>query len=141
MKSLREASGLSQLQLSRKCNTLTVELLRELESGARAPGYNAIKQIAAAVGVSETEMIHATGSRLRVMREKTGLSQQGLSDLCVGVSRSMVGAVEIGDRNPSSDVMKKIAAALGVPPKDVLDAVMADRDSSESWYGMLAEWS
>ena len=59
---------------------------------------------------------------IKRMREDLGLSQQGLSDAS-GVSRSMVSAIERGDRFPSRATIEAIAAGLDVSVTKVLHAL------------------
>jgi transcriptional regulator with XRE-family HTH domain len=53
------------------------------------------------------------GNRVRELRKKKGLSQEGLA-LEAGLDRSYVGGVERGERNVSLENIAKLAAALGV---------------------------
>jgi transcriptional regulator with XRE-family HTH domain len=60
------------------------------------------------------------GRRLRELRRGVGLSQEELADLA-GLDRSYVGGVERGERNISLENICKLAAAMEVPPKTLLD--------------------
>ena len=64
---------------------------------------------------------------MKKMRESVGLSQQGLSDLCNDVSRSMVSAIECCERDPSLSVICDIASALEITPMRVVHALVKDR--------------
>lgn len=64
-------------------------------------------------------------TKMRSLRDKSGLSQQELSDFS-GVSRPMVSAVERGTKFPSVEVIKLLALGLDVPVRRVLNAVTAD---------------
>lgn len=59
------------------------------------------------------------GNRVRELREKKGLSQEGLA-LESGLDRSYVGGVERGERNISLENIEKLARALGVNPSELL---------------------
>ena len=59
------------------------------------------------------------GNRVRELRKKKGLSQEGLA-LESGLDRSYVGGVERGERNISLENIEKLARALGVPPASLL---------------------
>lgn len=61
------------------------------------------------------------GERLRELRKRKGLSQEALAFAC-DLDRTYVGGVERGERNISLINIYKIAAALGVQAKDLLDA-------------------
>lgn len=47
-------------------------------------------------------------------RKATGKSQQELADE-IGIAQSTLGSIESGNRNPSVELAKKIAAALNFP--------------------------
>lgn len=71
-------------------------------------------------GPSEAEMAPTAdlapvvGGNLRRLRVKRGLSLEKLSRLS-GVSRAMLGQVELGQSAPTINVLWKISTALGVP--------------------------
>ena len=60
------------------------------------------------------------GERVRVLRKQKALSQESLALAC-GLDRTYIGGVERGERNISLLNIYKIAAALGVPPKELFD--------------------
>lgn len=59
------------------------------------------------------------GSNLRQLRLKLRFSQEELALAC-GLDRTYVGSVERGERNISLINIGKLAAALRVPPSDLL---------------------
>jgi transcriptional regulator with XRE-family HTH domain len=59
------------------------------------------------------------GKRVRELRERLGISQEGLAERC-GLHRTYVGGIERGERNPSLINIGRIADALGVPPAKLL---------------------
>jgi transcriptional regulator with XRE-family HTH domain len=59
------------------------------------------------------------GNRVRAIRKEKGLSQEALALAC-GLDRTYIGGVERGERNISLINIHKVAAALGVAPKDLL---------------------
>jgi transcriptional regulator with XRE-family HTH domain len=59
------------------------------------------------------------GNRIRELRKKKGLSQEGLA-LESGLDRSYVGGVERGERNISLENIEKLGRALGVSPSELL---------------------
>lgn len=61
-------------------------------------------------------------SKMKQLREEAGLSQQGLA-IAAGVSRSMVSAIECGDKTPSMNMIKLLSFGLGVSTRRVLRAV------------------
>ncbi len=53
------------------------------------------------------------GNRLRQMRKNRNLTQRQLAEL-VGVTHSVISCYEMGDRTPSPDILRKLAATLHV---------------------------
>jgi transcriptional regulator with XRE-family HTH domain len=60
------------------------------------------------------------GGRVRELRKEQGLSQEALALVC-GLDRTYVGGVERGERNISLVNIYRIAAALGIPVKDLFN--------------------
>ena len=63
----------------------------------------------------------AFGQRVRDIRSKKGLSQEGLAEACA-LDRTYIGGVERGERNISLLNIHKIAKALGVSARDLFNA-------------------
>lgn len=53
------------------------------------------------------------GQRIRKLRKENGLTQERLA-LMVNIQQSYLSRLEAGDRNPSFDLLVKIADALGM---------------------------
>lgn len=53
------------------------------------------------------------GKRITEIREEIGQSQSGLAR-AVGISQSAISQIEAGERNPSFEMLRQIARALGV---------------------------
>jgi transcriptional regulator with XRE-family HTH domain len=60
------------------------------------------------------DLTPVVGANLRRLRGQRGLSLERLSQLS-GVSRAMLGQIELGQSAPTINVLWKIASALGVP--------------------------
>jgi transcriptional regulator with XRE-family HTH domain len=60
------------------------------------------------------------GDRVRALRERTGLSQEALAAKA-GIHRTYMGGVERGERNVCLKNIVRLAAALGVSPRDLFD--------------------
>lgn len=58
--------------------------------------------------------------RIRLERERQGLSQEALADKAA-LHRTYIGSVERGERNISIDNIERIAEALGVSPSSLLE--------------------
>jgi DNA-binding XRE family transcriptional regulator len=56
---------------------------------------------------------------VRVWRELRGMTLQQVADAC-GVTDSAISMIEQGKRQPSVDLLKKLAAALGIEADDLL---------------------
>jgi len=64
-------------------------------------------------------MLISFGQRIRQLRMKKGLTQEGLANEA-GLDRSYMGGVERGERNVSLNNIGKIAKALEVEPFELL---------------------
>jgi transcriptional regulator with XRE-family HTH domain len=80
-------------------------------SGPRARPPEEAPSEHAPVGQDLTPVV---GANLRRLRVKHGLSLEGLSKVS-GVSRAMLGQVELGQSTPTINILWKISTALGVP--------------------------
>lgn len=60
------------------------------------------------------------GDRVRSIRKNKGLSQEALALKCE-LDRTYIGSVERGERNVSLLNICKIAAALGVSPRELME--------------------
>lgn len=68
----------------------------------------------------EQEIKKHFGEKLRSIRKKGGLSQETLALACQ-LDRTYIGGVERGERNISLLNINKIADALGVSPRELLE--------------------
>jgi transcriptional regulator with XRE-family HTH domain len=71
---------------------------------------------------SRNTSLRQFGLRLRELRRAAGLSQEALAD-AAGLDRSYVGGVERGERNISLRNMSRLAKALKVVLKDLVEGV------------------
>jgi transcriptional regulator with XRE-family HTH domain len=67
------------------------------------------------------DLAPVVGANLRRLRSDRGLSLEGLARLC-GVSRAMLGQIELGQSAPTINVLWKIARALDLPFSALLTA-------------------
>jgi transcriptional regulator with XRE-family HTH domain len=67
----------------------------------------------------EERIKKAFGERLRAVRQEKGLSQEALA-LASELDRTYIGGIERGERNVSLINIHKIARALGVTPKELM---------------------
>ncbi len=89
--------------------------------GARARGRGGRRREPSGEGSAEsappgvgTDLAPVVGANLRRLRVKRALSLEKLSKLS-GVSRAMLGQIELGQSAPTINVLWKISTALGVP--------------------------
>ena len=68
----------------------------------------------------EAQVQEQFGKRVRELRKDRGLSQEALALACE-LDRTYIGSVERGERNISLLNIHKLAGALGVQAKDLLD--------------------
>jgi transcriptional regulator with XRE-family HTH domain len=68
-----------------------------------------------------SDLTPVVGNNLRRLRNQRGLSLEKLSKLS-GVSRAMLGQIELGQSAPTINVLWKIANALGVPFSGLISA-------------------
>jgi len=66
------------------------------------------------------EIRKIVGANIKRLREEFDLSQEAFADQC-GLHRTYVSGVERGVRNPTIEVLAKIAKALKVPPSVLLE--------------------
>jgi transcriptional regulator with XRE-family HTH domain len=70
--------------------------------------------------------------KVKDLRTQRGMSQNELAD-AIGVDRSYVSHIESGRiRQPSADVLKGLARALGVPPSELALAIVGASAESPS---------
>ncbi len=75
--------------------------------------------------IASSDLTPVVGGNLRRLRMKRGLSLEKLSRIS-GVSRAMLGQVELGQSAPTINVLWKISVALSVP----FSALISSRQSS-----------
>jgi transcriptional regulator with XRE-family HTH domain len=69
--------------------------------------------------VRQDEVVRRFGQRLREVRQARGMSRAELAERAE-VSRPYLGYLERGTTTPGIDLLVRLAAALGVPPGDLL---------------------
>ena len=89
---------------------------RTAPADAKAPGPEAREAVAAG-----SDLTPVVGANLRRLRNQRGHSLEKLSKLS-GVSRAMLGQIELGQSAPTINVLWKIASALGGPFSGLISA-------------------
>ena len=72
------------------------------------------------------------GNLVKEARTAKGLTQAALADKVGGITSSDVSKIERGEKEPSQDILKKMAKVLGVTQKSLLDAAAGTKPSSAS---------
>lgn len=67
-----------------------------------------------------SEVLYRFSQKLKMLRQERGLSQEGLALLC-NIDRTYVGRLENLKRNPSLEILSKIADGLGMSLSELLD--------------------
>jgi transcriptional regulator with XRE-family HTH domain len=70
------------------------------------------------------------GPRITEIREQVGLTQSGLAR-AVGTSQSAISQIEAGERNPSYDMLRQIARALGISVPHLVGAEVESLSAAE----------
>jgi HTH-type transcriptional regulator, repressor for puuD len=71
------------------------------------------------------------GKRIAEIREHGGLSQSALAR-AIGTSQSAISQIESGERNPSYDMLRQIANAMGVSPAYLAGAEVEGLEPDET---------
>ena len=69
---------------------------------------------------ADSRFLAALGQRLREIRQSHGYSQEALA-LKAGIDRTYVSSVERGKRNVSALNLRRLAKALAIQPRELLD--------------------
>ena len=75
-------------------------------------------------------MKYEIGSRIRLYRKQSGLTQEQLADK-INVTKSRVSNWEQGINRPDADILADICRALNVPPSNLLDVHLSADDLSD----------
>lgn len=67
-----------------------------------------------------SEILYKFAQQLKKLRKERGLSQEALALLC-NIDRTYVGRIENMKRNPSLEILAKLADGLNVKLSDLLD--------------------
>jgi transcriptional regulator with XRE-family HTH domain len=72
------------------------------------------------MNISEESFIENLGRHIRQLREKKNISQEALADDC-GIPKIQIGRIERAEINTTIRTLIKIANALEIEPKELLD--------------------
>lgn len=69
------------------------------------------------------------GDRVRSLRHALNLSQEALAE-AAGINRTYIASLEAGQRNPSLDLMSRLAVALDIDLGELLEGLQKRRGRS-----------
>lgn len=88
-----------------------------------------------------SEIAGLVGENIRLLRKKRGLSQEQLA-FRADINASYMGQVERGEKNPTIDVLSKIALALQTPLEKMVNVISspnaADERDEEGYANKIA---
>ncbi len=67
-----------------------------------------------------SDILYKFSNKIKKIRNERGLSQEAFALLC-GIDRTYVGRIENLKRNPSLEILAKIADGLGIKLSELLD--------------------
>ena len=76
--------------------------------------------------MADDDIIERIGLNITIIRELRGLTQEKLADLA-GLHRAYIGQIERGEKNIGLRNLEKIAKALGVNIRVLVDTSKVDR--------------
>ena len=79
------------------------------------------------MGLSGTTIRIQFGLNVRLRRTQQGFSQEVLGN-AAGLDRTYISGIERGIRNPSLEIIGRLASALGCSPAELLDLALLERD-------------
>lgn len=82
------------------------------------------------------DFLSRLGRRIRELRRSRGWSQERLAHT-VGISRTFMGTVELGQKQASLWTIYRMARALGVSPAEVFVPAAGDRESTRDLIARL----
>jgi transcriptional regulator with XRE-family HTH domain len=117
LRTARIALGMTQEQLAIRTG-VTRSVITSWESGKNAPDPRRAKVLAELLGTTIADLTALKESDMRPTdyRMWRGLTREGLSDL-TGIGINPLAEIERYARQPSSDLVRRIAEALSVDPR------------------------
>lgn len=78
-----------------------------------------------------SEIAGLIGENIRLLRKKRGLSQEQLA-FRADINASYMGQVERGEKNPTIDVLSKIALALQTPIEQIVNVISITHEADHN---------
>lgn len=122
---IRKEQGLTQKELGERCGIADANI-RKYESGRQIPKIQTIQKIANALNVPMNEIYSKGtldadfGSKVKRARERVGISQKTLGER-LGVTQQTVAQYESTTDQPKMNTVRKIADALGIQAKELME--------------------
>lgn len=71
------------------------------------------------------------GENIKYLRRQRGYTQQGLAD-ATGISQSLISSWELGIREPSYEMLKRVAQFFSVPISNLISETHADQETVQA---------
>ncbi len=76
---------------------------------------------------THSNIVSRIGIKIKLLRNKLGLSQEEFAEMAT-LSKNALGAIERGTSVPGIDTLERIAIALGIELKELVDVSKIDLD-------------
>lgn len=86
--------------------------------------------------MSSDQLYNTIGKRVRLRRERLGLTQEQLADH-VGLTRTSISNIEQGRQKILVHMLYNLAEALAVAPEALLPLEDTERDERETWEAQI----
>lgn len=120
---LRERAGLTRTELARRVGVASGERIGSWERGIDQPSAPYLPRLAQALGVEPIELldVDVKAPTFTALRYVAGLTIEDLAK-AVGVRYGVMQRIDRGVVEPPDDLVKRLAAALGFKPAQVVAA-------------------
>ena len=126
LREVRVEVGLTQRELAERTGTDHTTIAK-YETGERTPFVERLAALAAALGVTPSDLTRRGAGTLTEMRTLAGLTQQSVAQRA-GLVRTRYSAIERGEvATLDPDIAARIAGALNLTPAEVVAAHAASR--------------
>jgi transcriptional regulator with XRE-family HTH domain len=82
-------------------------------------------------------LLHRLGQVIRILRKRTGLSQERFG-FAIGVHRTYMGHLERGTANPTVKILHLVAQGLGISVSDLFTAALIEKSGESQPAGIAS---